>query len=741
MNGTNPDTSHPNWREGQPHLRSSPSPAYSRGRAGEGVPLDPPQKTPSLTSPVEYNGRGDKRLGYCKCACPPTWHGRPAHVCLILLLTLFAGIPSSIARDQAAPPVQLLSPDPSQPIRGVVSWRIAINRSLLPDEPPLVRIWFLIDGKPLTIKPFSDDASISLDTTAYSNGPHELAAIIFAGASVDELRRVAESRVIVTMDNADAVRALRPAYGDLFLTPGQFTPLPAHWLRTDGTFTPLQEPIEYTSERPGVATVTKEGVVRFVSPGLATITIRAGKRSATARAWCVPSKSLPHFASDGRLLHTYEPGHSIFVRSLFNLGASELLATPALADAIRAAAINTLTTGFYRNPADNPTPNFNQWRKGWLANWQRIERTATKYNLSLILQGDDIARTHAELLNSIRNPWSADAIRFALSKARDSHRVIGVEMIDEITGVYGDTPTPTDGRWQTPAPAVSDDAFLSLMKIINAVPNRPAISWPGSAIATPQAIARWSDPRFSDYVSHYWDVRDFARAGDGSSLAQEAAAMNRTIFERRALLPFDRPQLIEVSIAGSFYVKKGIGAAYTPGQDDLINPGADPINLSAQIMRAVALGAAGIRAYAFDSAWNAERRNAKIGDTLQTGVNPLTSVGADRWSAMSAAFNLIQTLSPHLMQERIDALDLGPDFTTAARQSPDSRLFLAVSGLATPQTLTLDLSPYVYPKGTITRHILRGEHLQTDTFPSTDSLVQNFSPGATVVYLFQPPPQ
>jgi hypothetical protein len=278
------------------------------------------------------------------------------------------------------------------------------------------------------------------------------------------------------------------------------------------------------------------------------------------------------------------------------------------------------------------------------------------------------------------------------------------------------------------------------MKILDAVRDRPRISWPASAIASEAAVRNWNDPRFSDYVSHYWDTRDFFRAhAQGTSLAQEAAAMNQTVHQRAPLVPADRPQLMEVSLTGPFYVKQGPGTAYVPGQDRLIDPGADPQRVSSQIMRAVALGAAGIRAYGFDGAWGAERQHAPAGQTLQTGANPLTGVGAGRWRAMSRAFNLIQTLQPQFLAARIDAEDLGPDLTTAARQAPESRLFMAVSDTDAEQTVTIDLRPYRYPKGSITRYTLDGAALQRDSFDSADNLKQTFSPGSTVVYVFTPP--
>src|SRR5262249_56581255 len=128
------------------------------------------------------------------------------------------------------------------------------------------------------------------------------------------------------------------------------------------------------------------------------------------------------------------------------LGPDEVEHMPRLAAAARAAAINTLTAGFYLNPADGGQPaDFAAWRKSWEPRWQSIERSAKHHGFSLVLTGDDIARTNREPGNSVSNSWSADALQLAFTRARDSQRVICVEMVDEISFLWGNTPTPTDG--------------------------------------------------------------------------------------------------------------------------------------------------------------------------------------------------------------------------------------------------------------------------------------------------------
>src|ERR1700730_611274 len=105
-----------------------------------------------------------------------------------------------------------------------------------------------------------------------------------------------------------------------------------------------------------------------------------------------------------------------------------------------------------------------------------------------------------------------------------------------------------------------------------------------------------------------------------------------------------------------------------------------PASVSAQIMFAAAKGFAGIRAYGFDSAINLDsRKSGAIGSWQQTFVNPTEPVGIARWQAMSAAFNLIKTLEPYLLQPQSNALDLGPTVYAGAKDGSNGRLFIAIN--------------------------------------------------------------
>jgi hypothetical protein len=362
--------------------------------------------------------------------------------------------------------------------------------------------------------------------------------------------------------------------------------------------------------------------------------------------------------------------------------------------------------------------------------------------MSLLLTGDDVARNSGELADSIQNPWSASAIQHAMAAAYNSGLVVGVDMVDEVGSFWGNTPIPTDGRWMKKSPPLPDTSFVQLMTIMNAAP-RPAVTWPISAISADADAANWmGNPQFADYATLYWDKLDWRNAyPSGPSFPQVQAGQERATIGRLAVLQRDKPMLMEMSVTGPFYVKLGPGDGFVVGQDQLQSGGwLRPELCSAQAMLAVATGMAGVRAYAFDSAaWKASRVRAKIGQgNLQTGAEPFQT-GTDRWNAMSAAFNLIQELEPFLLQPKINALNLGANIVTAARQGPNSRVFMAINFSESDSTVPLDLTPYFYDGASTVKvyRLLGGSRSSATTaYPAAGGTL--IHAGETIVWLFQP---
>src|SRR5262249_47702963 len=158
----------------------------------------------------------------------------------------------------------------------------------------------------------------------------------------------------------------RPRFRDLFLAPGETADLAPRLVYTDDTQQPLKDGVRFASDTPAVAAVDRTGLVKGIAPGVATVSLTAHGREATARVIVDKADGFPHFARDGHVLTRYDAARSLWVRSLFGLGPDEVEHMPRLAAAARAAAINTLTAGFYLNPADGGQPaDFAAWRKSW----------------------------------------------------------------------------------------------------------------------------------------------------------------------------------------------------------------------------------------------------------------------------------------------------------------------------------------------------------------------------------------
>jgi hypothetical protein len=488
--------------------------------------------------------------------------------------------------------------------------------------------------------------------------------------------------------------------------------------------------------------VAPDGRVRAVGAGRTSVVVTAGGGEATVHV-VVGGERLAHFARDGRILTAYEPGASHFVRTLFGLDPSQVRGHGALLARVRAAGVNALTTGFYLNPADHSTPeSLAGWQARWLPFWDAIVATARASGLGLVLTGDDLARTRRELSHSVTGPWAAASIELAFARARDCRRVVCVEMMDEVSALWGDTPRPTDGRWQQGSPPIADDAFARLAGAIDRVPGRPPLSWPVSGIATLQAARHWmGHGSFADYASHYWsdDAPPISPTGidPESILPRILRRLDGTVAPRMTVLPLERPALLLTSVSGPFYTKRVPGDRFSPGADTLQAPGVPAVACAAEIMYAVAAGMCGVRAYQFDATRLArERADAPVGRTdLQTGAGPVAT-GTDRWQAMAAAFALIGRLEPWILQRQVHAPYLGPEVVTGAREGPAGRLLVAVSFAAEDVRATVDLTPYRTPRGRVVRHRLRGAGLSVQSGPASprDTLV--IRPGEAVCWVF-----
>jgi hypothetical protein len=359
----------------------------------------------------------------------------------------------------------------------------------------------------------------------------------------------------------------------------------------------------------------------------------------------------------------------------------------------------------------------------------------------MILSGDDWVRTTNELKWTATTPWAPDVAKHIWTKLRDSETITSVEMMDEAS-FLGDGPAPTDGHWAKNDPAIHDKTLVNLIEAIRSVDNHTPISWPVLGLAGPDSAGKWmGDPRYADYASQYWTTMDWRAAYPWSTSGpQMKSDLERVMVGRFPKMQWDRPQLMLVSGCGPYYTKRVAGDHFQPGLDEGIPYAVPTTNISDQALYAAISGASGVRMYSVDFWWKTERSRAPLGaGGLQTGASPY-GAGSDRWHAISAAYNILGKLEPYLLQPQTNAISLGTDFSTGARNSADSRLLMAINWSQEPRTVTVDLSPYQLPGvKKIMRHRVLGATSSVDMLSSANQDTITFQPGEFIAWLGKVP--
>jgi hypothetical protein len=209
-----------------------------------------------------------------------------------------------------------------------------------------------------------------------------------------------------------------------------------------------------------------------------TVTLTAASaadstKTATAAISLTPAPSnlpnTPHFGNDGSQLTSYVPGKSMFVRSMFFSGVSDL---PQYVNAFKAAKLNTLESGFYVDPLNNFS-SAAAWQSYFNGYVSPIETAANVDGFNIILTGDDIARGSTAVYDAVSGPstaWSPDPITYAFTWAKNLGKVIGVEMVDEITSQFG-APFPQGQLGQPGGP-----------QQISCVNNLCTVTWPSQVV-------------------------------------------------------------------------------------------------------------------------------------------------------------------------------------------------------------------------------------------------------------------
>ncbi len=617
--------------------------------------------------------------------------------------------------------LQILAPNSQEVLHGKIRCEAKAT-----DPEKISLVSFYLDGREVYKEEITAEdlhiAGFTLDTTRLENGVHELC--ITAARTDDGKLPTAMNIIELKVNNGHLPLYLHSKWREAVLKPGDSLNLSPKFEFTDGNESLVSEAVTFTSRNSSIATVDAHGIVHAVSEGVTDVLIKTQYLEASTRVTVTKKQEFAHFAHDGAILHQYDPKRSLWVRSMFFLSPEEIDRDPRLALAARNAGINTLTTGLYSNPADSHVPDFASWRAGWSGYWAKCERTAKKNGFSLMCTGDDIARSQEEMRNTLENPWAGDAIKYAFNAFRNSGIAVSVEMQDEVGGPV----TPE---------------YRKIMALLNSIPNRVPITWPPAGLQSEVVFKSWmGDPKMSDYCSLYWTyiVGTHQQAYPwGRSMEQTRQNLEKFVWDRLPALPLDTPRILLSSSCGYSYTKRVPGEYYQPGLDNSIIAGIEPAGVAAMIMYGAAMGMAGTRVYAHDSFWAREREAAPLGRSdLQTGTAP-EGPTKDRWQSMSAAFNLIKSLEPYLLQPKINTLDLGGTIMTGARQGPQSRLFIAVNCSESRPSAHVDLQSFQYPNAKIvTCFRLVGSRMQKQIVPNLSSTLVTFEPGESIIWLFEP---
>lgn len=304
---------------------------------------------------------------------------------------------------------------------------------------------------------------------------------------------------------------------------------------------------------------------------------------------------------------------------------------------------------------------------------------------------------------------------------------------------WGGKPGGCPGECNPPIP---NHAIRTFVEWVRAVPGAPPVSWPALGIHPPVIHGNWHgklavENGISDYASHYWDTLKGRKTYPwGWGTAEATTWMRNAFYARQNVMDLNRPQLMLTSLMGPMYRKGAPGAAFNPPLDVLLTPGTTPQAVSATIMTAAALGAAGVRMYSFDPTFSrAARSSARNGSELQTGADPFYS-NTENWRAMAYANNLItQVLEPYVLGTSLSSPGLGRNIVTALRRGPDRDMLLIVNGNDFEREVRVDLARFGATNA-VSRYYLSPFGIATDLLTDARTDRITLGNGESVVYLF-----
>lgn len=295
---------------------------------------------------------------------------------------------------------------------------------------------------------FTNSLTAQIDTTQFANGVHELYVGMFsdywprdqiANKTYEDWRAAFER--IVTFNNVHQIREVRPNYLHIFLHPGESAQLSCKDVFSDDTSAKCMAP-RFNSSDPSVVTVSGHGILSGEQEGFAAVGITDGNRSTQVFVWVRHSLGVPHLSGSGEVLHSYEPQKSLFITAPFDLEASDLWSDPDLLRSVQDAGINSLSEGFYRNPR-NLRANYADWQREFDLLVTRRWKFAKENRLHILATGDEVCRNiGGEAWWTMNWTSGKKAVQYAMSALARSGVAVGVEMVDEVSMLWGGTPRP-----------------------------------------------------------------------------------------------------------------------------------------------------------------------------------------------------------------------------------------------------------------------------------------------------------
>jgi len=324
-------------------------------------------------------------------------------------------------------------------------------------------------------------------------------------------------------------------------------------------------------------------------------------------------------------------GRPVILRSVYSADATK----PEVAAILKAAGCNAAEAQVY-------------YGAGSLAN--NLERldgildAPRRARLTLLGLGDNFTG-NPEPRDRLKTPEGTEMARALLARLAESGICPIVEVADEATRV------------------MNPDEAAAVASLLRQAEPRPSLGFPLFSLHGPDALARYESQ--GDYISLNASPPGWPQTWRDLAPYRLQDLAPRLGWAR--CYAGDRPLgFTNLTICGD---AQGIFP------DD-----AAPASITACALAAVARGATILRAYFYDT------------DAAgQKGASP--ELGADRWAALSAAYNLIGELEPELLQPYAPEPDLGRDLIVGARSGPLSDLLLVVNAATVGREISIDPAP------------------------------------------------